>query len=61
VIAGPGGGLPDKPVGTVWMSVSDGQRTLAAKHIFGRDRAKNIQLTGVYALNMVRKFLLGEI
>lgn len=60
-IAGPGGGLPDKPVGTVWMAVSDGRRTVAAKHLFGRDRAKNIQLTGVYALNMVRRFLLGAI
>ncbi len=58
-IAGPGGGTTDKPVGTVWMAVSDGQRVQVAKHIFGRDRAKNIQLTGVYALNMVRKFLQG--
>ncbi|MDO8367661.1 MAG: CinA family nicotinamide mononucleotide deamidase-related protein [Saprospiraceae bacterium] len=59
-IAGPGGGTPEKPVGTVWMAVSDGQRTQVARHIFGRDRAKNIQLTGVYALNMVRKFLLDQ-
>ncbi|MBK6996022.1 MAG: CinA family nicotinamide mononucleotide deamidase-related protein [Lewinellaceae bacterium] len=58
-IAGPGGGTTDKPVGTVWMAVSDGQRVQVAKHIFGRDRAKNIQLTGVYALNMVRNFLQG--
>lgn len=57
-IAGPGGGTPDKPVGTVWMAVSDAHRTIVARHVFGRDRVKNIQLTGVYALNMVRKFLL---
>lgn len=57
-IAGPGGGTPDKLVGIVWMAVSDGKQTQVAKHIFGRDRAKNIHLTGIYALNMVRKFLL---
>lgn len=59
-IAGPGGGTPDKPVGTVWMAVSDAQRTEVARVVFGRDRVKNIQLTGVYALNMVRRFLLAS-
>ncbi|MBX2890966.1 MAG: competence/damage-inducible protein A [Saprospiraceae bacterium] len=60
-IAGPSGGTPDKPVGTVWMAVSDGKRTVTRKHLFGRDRLKNIQLTGVYALNLARRFLLGEV
>ena len=59
-IAGPGGSTPDKPIGTVWMAVDDGHRTLAVKHLYGRDREKNIQLSGDYALNLVRKFLLEQ-
>lgn len=56
-IAGPAGGTPDKPVGTVWMAVADRGRTESLKVVFGRDRVKNIQLTATYALNMLRKFI----
>jgi nicotinamide-nucleotide amidase len=60
-IAGPDGGTPDKPVGTVWMAVADRNRVVVQRHLFGRDRVKNIELTGTYALNLVRKFLLGQV
>ena len=57
-IAGPDGGTPDKPVGTVWVAVGDRTRTVTLQLLFGRDRLKNIQMTGTWALNQLRKFLL---
>jgi len=37
-IAGPDGGTPDKPVGTVWLAWANGRRTTAAREQLGGDR-----------------------
>jgi nicotinamide-nucleotide amidase len=59
-IAGPGGGTPEKPVGTIWLAVGDGKRLETRKLQLGKDRLLNIQYTAVSALNMVRKFLMAS-
>jgi len=57
-IAGPDGGTPDKPVGTVWMAVSGPLGTVARKHLFGDNRERNIERSALTALNMLRKEIL---
>jgi nicotinamide-nucleotide amidase len=59
-IAGPTGGTPDKPVGTVWMAVAgpNGTKALCLNH--GRLRAQNIEKAAAAAINMLRKELLAE-
>ncbi|WP_462221103.1 CinA family nicotinamide mononucleotide deamidase-related protein [Ferruginibacter sp.] len=57
-IMGPGGGLPEKPVGTAWIAVGSKEKIAAQKVFFRFDRARNIQLTAVTALNLLRQFIL---
>ena len=59
-IAGPGGGSPEKPVGTIWLAVGDNNLIKTHKLQLGKNRLKNIEYTTVQALNMIRKFLLEQ-
>ncbi|WP_259069230.1 competence/damage-inducible protein A [Mucilaginibacter sp. X4EP1] len=56
-IAGPDGGTPDKPVGTVWIAVANADKTIAKKLTFGNKRQQNIERSAISALNMLNTLL----
>ncbi|MBK9936373.1 MAG: competence/damage-inducible protein A [Cytophagaceae bacterium] len=59
-IAGPDGGTPDKPVGTVWLAITNGKETLTKKLTLGNQRLVNIQYSGKAALNLLRTLINKE-
>ncbi|WP_417153965.1 competence/damage-inducible protein A [Rikenella microfusus] len=63
-VAGPGGGTPEKPVGTVWMAIAwrteKGETKTSARLMrFSELREQNIERAATHALNMLRLHLLG--
>jgi len=58
-IAGPDGGTPDKPVGTIWIGFWSKDRHYATLARLMRDRDENRQRTVGIALDIVRRELLG--
>jgi nicotinamide-nucleotide amidase len=57
-IAGPGGGTPEKPVGTVWLAIGNQHEIRTHRLQLGKDRLKNIEYSTVFALNMIRQAAL---
>ncbi len=58
-IAGPTGGTPEKPVGTVWIAIATPDKVISRKFLFGDNRGRNIHLSAITGLNMLRKELLA--
>ena len=54
-IAGPRGGTPEKPVGTVWLAYSDAEKTISKKLILSTRRDVNIRMSAYSLLEMIRK------
>ncbi|MCI1009829.1 CinA family protein [Pseudomonas oryzihabitans] len=59
-IAGPGGAVPGKPVGTVWLAWRDGEKLRTERQVFAGDRAAVRQQTQVRALEVLLAFLTEE-
>jgi nicotinamide-nucleotide amidase len=56
-IAGPDGGTPEKPVGTVWIALATPYGTSAKCYTFGANRERNIKKSALMALDTLRKAL----
>jgi PncC family amidohydrolase len=59
-IAGPGGGLPGKPIGTTWIGLSSTAGDWARSFIWTGDRRANKQSSAEAALQFVADYLNGD-
>lgn len=53
-IAGPDGGTPEKPVGTICIAYADAFQTVSRQFSFDRGRQLNVEYTTTLALNLLR-------
>lgn len=57
-IAGPEGGTPDKPVGTVWMAVSIKGQVFTQKKFMFYQRDRNMHVAVLYCLDFARREII---
>lgn len=56
-IAGPDGGTPEKPVGTVWIAVASAKNKFVKRFVFGKKRQQNIERSAIAALGILNNLL----
>ncbi len=59
-IAGPEGGTPAKPVGTVFVGLADARTAAVERYRFDRDREGNKALAALMALDLLRRYCLDR-
>lgn len=59
-VAGPDGGSPDKPVGTVWLCWADGERLFPVRYQFDGDRLSVRRQSVATALSGLLRLVVGE-
>jgi PncC family amidohydrolase len=59
-IAGPSGGTPEKPVGTVWLAARVHTDTHARRRVFPGDRVEIQRRSAQAALDLLRRMLAGR-
>ena len=59
-IAGPGGGMPQKPVGTTWIGLISSDREWAKEFHFSGNREENKSASATAALQMLLDYLQGK-
>ncbi len=60
-VAGPGGGTPEKPVGTVFVGLASKDGTFVNKFLFSGDRISIKEQTSEEALKLVLDYLEGRL
>jgi PncC family amidohydrolase len=60
-IAGPGGGLPEKPVGTTWIGLSTPDGDWSRKFVWSGDRLQNKAFSAEAALQFLLDYLEGRL
>ena len=57
-LMGPSAGGESKPIGTTWIAVGNKDKIVSKEFFFRFDRRRNIELTAMNGLNMLRLFIL---